>query len=430
MTTISDVAALCLLPTVLVLAAVLVATVRRLRRARAQAGDLGERVARMDAEHQALVEQWSMESEEFGFFVDVRLPAWARALEHPRLAVPGLRDPRLAGSAVDQRFERVQQQLADSVSTARSRVESAAETVVREAARSVQTLGYQVQENLAGLQEKVDDPWLAGQLLALDQLNEQQLQRLQTLAVLCDTWPGLSRQDSHLSDILAAAQSRVRDSGRIQLVNMLQSPLGVQGRVVEAVIIALAELAANALYYSRGSLAVQVTLHQVASGVCIVVDDAGLGLHSDDQAFADRMLDSRYRAPASELGDPPRIGLAACGRLAREYGFTVTVRTGNAFGGAQATILVPQALTVTIDPAQQPPSPSAPAPVRAIVDAAPAADEGGLYPRRTSRRTASHAPAESATPSPPAATPEQSAHAWAQFQQGSQHPTDPQGEHR
>ncbi|MEY9958845.1 ATP-binding protein [Streptacidiphilus sp. MAP5-52] len=430
MTAIPDAALAALLLVVLVLAPALGVTLRRLRRSRAQETEAQRQITRMQTDHQAAMAQWVLEQEEAAFFVDVRLPARAKALEHPQVAVPGLRDPRLRGSPVEERIDQIERLLDEAVRTARSRVESAAETVVREAARSVQTLAYQVQEELAGLHEKIDDPWLAGRLFVLDELNEQQLQRLQALAVLSGTWPGLSRQDSHLPDILAAAQSRVRDSGRIQLVNLLDFPLGVEGRVVEPVVITLAELAANALYYSRGTLAVQVTLHQVASGVCIVVDDAGLGLHGDDLAFADRMLHPHYRAPASELGDPPRIGLAACGRLAREYGFTVTVRTGNSYGGATATILVPQALLVSIDPAQQPPSPSAPTPARASAEPVPPPAEGGVYPQRRSRRRGEQPPSPATTPAAAVATPEQSANSWSQFQQGTRRDTDPQGEQR
>ncbi|MFC4612489.1 hypothetical protein ACFO9E_32770 [Streptomyces maoxianensis] len=71
-------------------------------------------------------------------------------------------------------------------------------------------------------------------------------------------------------------------------------------------LVAVAELLANAVHHSHGTLSVDVSLHQAESGVCIVIDDAGVGMHQDEVEFATRRLPGRHWVQLTELGDPPR----------------------------------------------------------------------------------------------------------------------------
>jgi len=390
-------------------------------RRRIRAGDSANALAKTQlhaagVQHSEVLQQWTLAAEETSHLVHRRLPALLQRLTHPHTTVPGPLHPVLSGTTLAQDFHQLEHLVTEAVTGAQHTAQSTTQAMIRDAVHTLQTRAYKAQEVLTDLQAKVDDPWLAERYLAMDELNEQQLQRLQVLASLAGTWPGLSRQDSHLPDILAAAKSRVQDAQRVQLISMLEQPVGVVGRAVEPVIIALAEFVANALSFSRGSVPVHVTLHQVAAGACIVVEDAGLGLHADMVAFATRMLDPHHRLTLSELGDPPRTGLAAIGNLAREYNFTASVQTGNRFGGAQATILIPEALLTVLDAAQQPMSPSAPLPPRS-----PAPDPGtGSFPQRRRRQPAAPAvPEPAAPPEPPQQSTGDRAQAWRSWQQGT-----------
>jgi len=316
-------------------------------------------------ELQGSADQFQALSEENRHLAAVRVPALVQRLTHHHLPVPGPLNPLFAESALAADHEAVLAGIARALADARRQVDGAAAAVMRGATSSLQALGYRQQSLISSLQLKVDDPQLAEELFALDRLNEQSLRRIQATGVLCGAWPGLNREDSHLPDILAGAQGRVEDSKRITLTNQLHRPVGVVGRVVEPLAVVVAELMANAVYYSQGTLSVRVGLHHAAHGVCVVVDDAGIGMHDDDIAFAERMMHPEHQSRLSELGDPPRAGFATIGRLAREYGFSVSVRGASQYGGVHAVVLIPQQLLVLMDETQ-PMSAMSPLPARGV----------------------------------------------------------------
>ncbi len=332
------------------------------------------------AELQGTAEQLQALAAENRYLATVRVPALVQRLTHHHLAVPGPLHPQFAETELAADHEAVLAGIARALADARRQADGAAAAVIRGATSTLQVLGYRQQSLISSLQLKADDPYLAEDLFALDRLNEQSLRRIQATGVLCGAWPGLNREDSHLPDILAGAQGRVEDSRRIALVNQLHRPIGVVGRVVEPLAVVVAELMANAVHYSQGTLSVRVGLHQAAQGVCVVVDDAGIGMHDDDIAFAERMTHPEYQGRLSELGDPPRAGFATIGRLAREYGFSVSVRGASQYGGVHAVVLIPQQLLVLMDETQ-PMSAMAPPPARGIEPThgrAPAGPDGWL----------------------------------------------------
>ena len=316
-------------------------------------------------ELQAEVDRFQALTAENQHLAEVRVPSLIQSLTYRHIPLPGPLDPEFAGSGPAADHDAVLAGIARALADARRQVDAAAAAVMRGATSSLQALGYRQQSVVSSLQLKVDDPQLAEELFALDRLNEQSLRRIQATGVLCGAWPGLNREDSHLPDILAGAQGRVEDSRRITLVNQLRRPVGAVGRVVEPLAVVVAELMANAVYYSHGSLSVRVGLHHAANGVCVVVDDAGIGMHDDDIAFAERMMHPEHQSRLSELGDPPRAGFATVGRLAREYGFSVSVRGASPYGGVHAVVLIPQHLLVLMDESQ-PMSAMAPLPARGI----------------------------------------------------------------
>ncbi|MFI9588600.1 sensor histidine kinase [Streptomyces sp. NPDC052236] len=273
--------------------------------------------------------------------VGVRLPALATYLAHRHVPVPGLLHPVFAGTHVDQLHRGALDQVAKAVAAECQRVDEAAQAVMRGATTVIQAQSYQLQSKIDDMQHRYEDPDIAEDLLELDHLNEQNLRRIQATGVLCGAWPGLTRADSHLGDIVVGAQSRIRGYHRVQVASKLELPIAVVARAVEPIAITVAELLANAVHHTHGSLAIDVSLHQVEAGACIVIDDAGVGMHADEVEFATGLLSGQQPILLTELGDPPRSGFAAIGRLVQRYGFSVSIDKPAPYGGVRAVVFIP-----------------------------------------------------------------------------------------
>lgn len=292
--------------------------------------------------------------EETQHLVSTRMPALVTHLSHQHVPVPGLKHQPFSGTEVEQLHRSVLEQLSKAVAEERERVDESAQAVMRGATTVIQAQSYQLQSKVEAMQHRYDSPDLAEDLLELDLLNEQNLRRIQATGVLCGATPGLTRLDSHLGDVVVGAQSRVRGYRRVHVTSQLTDPVGVVARAVEPIAITVSELLANAVHHSHGTLAVDVSLHQVESGACVVIDDAGVGMHADEIEFAQRMLSGRDALRLSELGDPPRSGFATIGRLVRQHGFSVSVDKPAAYGGVRAVVLIPGNLLTLLDEDQRP----------------------------------------------------------------------------
>ncbi|MBE9498623.1 sensor histidine kinase [Streptomyces sp. GKU 257-1] len=262
------------------------------------------------------------------------------------------------------------EQVSDAVTKERLRVDGAAQASMRGATTTIQALLYQLQTRLQTMQERYDDPFVAEDLLAADFLNEQALRRIQSTAIVCGAWPGLTRQNSHLGDIVVGAMSRLSGYERVQVTNQLRDPVGVVARAVEPGAVVLTELLANALHYSHPELPVAVTIQQGNRGASVIIDDAGVGMHAEELERAQRMMSGQENTLLTELGDPPKTGFAAVGQLARQYGFTTSVEP-SPYGGVRAIVHIPgDPLLTLLDEEEQPMSPMAPVP-RSNTSAAP-----------------------------------------------------------
>ncbi|MCQ9179273.1 ATP-binding protein [Streptomyces sp. IBSBF 2953] len=387
----------------------------RFRRLRAERDAADQENARLKG--------WAAENE---YLMTARLPALVTHLTHPHVPVPGLRDRALAGSSVDVAHRHVLDLVSAAVAAERERVDEAAQAVMRGATTVIQAKSLRLQTEIRELQYRFDDPLIAETAMGLDQLNEQNLRRIQATGVLCGASPGLTRADSSLSDVLKGAQSRVRAYQRIVVSNHLILPLGVVARAVEPVAVTVAELMANAVHHTHGTLPVEASCHQVESGACVVIDDAGVGMNADEVAFATRLLSGTWPVMLTELGDPPRAGFATIGRLVKQYGFSVSVDKPSPYGGVRAVVFVPGHLLTVMDEKANPPSAMAPAPRRAVPPdhgEAPNPTGGAVLPRRRKVRSQSPQPA----PSAPAAvaepadvrTPDEVSSIYRSFQTGT-----------
>ena len=293
-----------------------------------------------------------------------RVPAAARQAAHPHVAVPGPLNAQLAGSPLGLALEQVLKGLHAELAAQRTRIDAAAQAGMRGATREIQAALYRLQDALRGLQQRYDDPELAQTLFELDHENEQSLRRAQIAAVVCGAWVGLAREESHLVDAVTGGQARLAGYRRVRVHNHLAAGTALVSHAVEPVAIIVAELLDNALRHSAPDTDVVVNLEEVHHGVCVTVDDAGLGMTQDERARAQRLVAGSEPILLTELGDPPRMGLAAIGQLTRQFDLGVDLSSPSPYGGVRAVLRVDSHLLTLIDPAELPPAVSAPRPTR------------------------------------------------------------------
>ncbi|GLW08026.1 hypothetical protein Misp01_31560 [Microtetraspora sp. NBRC 13810] len=375
----------------------------------------------------------------------VRIPALLTRLRHPHIVVPGPASEDLAGSALGRAHQEILEAIAHGVQEERELVDGTAQGIVRAAMSRVQALALRAQDLLNDVQQRYGDdarPELVRALLALDKHNELTIGRVQTTAIACGAPTGLSRDDTYLVDLTMGAIARVENfEHRIDRpVNNLRRRVGVAARAAEPVLFIVANLLANAVHFTNATMKIAVTLHESDTGALIIIDDAGVGLNEEQYARAHHLLEGKHPVLLSDLGNPPRTGWAAIGRLVAEHGVGVSVQP-SPFGGVRAVLNVPAALLVEM-PEGSRPSAVAPEPVRSRSQtpprAEPAAAIDGL-PQRVRR-----APAQrTGSPVGGAASisPEEARTAWTAYQAGAEagrrdatltrppsHPvTDPEG---
>ncbi|MEU1138276.1 ATP-binding protein, partial [Streptomyces sp. NPDC005885] len=392
-------------------ALVLGAGLLRSRRQRAlQREEIAELRDRLDGVQAALaaeVEHLAMQ----------RVPAAARQLTHTRVAVPGPAQPQFIGSPLGIALENVLSALRSELTAQRTRVDAAAQAGMRGATREIQAALYRLQDALRTLQQRYDDPELTQTLFMLDHENEQSLRRAQVAAVVCGAWVGLAREESHLVEAVTGGQARLAGYHRVRVHNHLEAGTALVSHAVEPVAIIVAELLDNALRHSAPDTDVVVNLEHVHHGACVTVDDAGLGMTQDERDHARRMVAGSDPILLTDLGDPPRMGFAAIGRLTRQFDLGVDVSSPSPYGGVRAVLRIDSHLLSRIDPERQPPAASAPRSTRratapahsygserdvragAEVSGHQAVPDAGGLPRRR-RRTPGGAPAAPEAPLP------------------------------
>ncbi|WP_256984258.1 ATP-binding protein [Streptomyces sp. XY006] len=344
-----------------------------------------------------------------------RVPAAARQAAHPHVTVPGPLNPQLTDTPLGLALEQVLKGVHTELAAQRTRIDAAAQAGMRGATREIQAALYRLQDALRGLQQRYDDPELAQTLFELDHENEQSLRRAQVAAVVCGAWVGLAREESHLVDAVTGGQARLAGYRRVRVHNHLETGTALVSHAVEPVAIIVAELLDNALRHSAPDTEVVVNLEAVHHGVCVTVDDAGLGMSQDERARAQRMVAGDEPILLTDLGDPPRMGLAAVGQLTRQFDLSVDLSSPSPYGGVRAVLRIDSHLLTRIDPEERPPAAGAPRSTRAARGtggsarpAAPAAPTPATPAPATpaGAATAAAAPARATAPEPRGATPD------------------------
>jgi anti-sigma regulatory factor (Ser/Thr protein kinase) len=339
---------------------------QRLRQAERQAQESAELLREARAQHDLV-------RAETEHLIAKRIPALLAHLRTPHVIVPGVQNPALAGTDIDRQHRALLDALTRGIREEGERIDEAAQAVIRGAMSRVQTQALRAQDLLADVQQRYsgdEHTALLREVLGLDMFNELIIRRVQVTGIACGATPGLSRDDTYLVDLMVGAISRVENfEQRIEgPANHLRRRIGVAARAAESILFITAELLANAVHHSYGTLKVTIAVHETNNGAAIVIDDAGVGLNEDQYARATRLLSGTQPTRLVDLGNPPHTGWAAIGRQVAHYGVQVTVKK-SAFGGVQAVLNIPTALLVEM-PEESRPSVLAPEPVRVAIPAA------------------------------------------------------------
>ncbi|MFD3943854.1 ATP-binding protein [Streptomyces sp. NPDC058579] len=309
-----------------------------------------------------------------------------------------------------------------SVEDEKDRAQESTKSVLKSAMRTLQGLAAEQQLVISGLQNKYGDSVILRDLLEIDHTNSQFGRRAQSIAVLCDGWLGRHREIASVYDVVRSAQGRIRHFRRVEILS--QVDFGITSRAVEPVALALAELLDNATSYSSPDTVVEINIRTVPKGICIVVDDAGVGMNDEERVRAEKLLSTERVSGVSGLGSPPQFGFAVIGVLCERFGFEVSVDSSSPYGGVRGVLLLPHDLLTgmperkapqPVAPAAAVPEPSGPAPVVA----AAATTDDGLPKRRRKRPMTIVSGGDQSAPAPSRSGAETAAIMGA-FQRGTQ----------
>ncbi|AWW43098.1 histidine kinase [Streptomyces sp. AS58] len=305
-----------------------------------------------------------------------------------------------------------------SVQAAQERAEEETKTVLKSAMRTLQGLAAEQQLVLSRLQSKYGDSAMLQDLLEIDHTNSQFGRRAQSIAVLCDGWLGGRRDTASVFDVVRSAQGRIRHFRRVEILS--QVDFGITSRAVEPVALALAELLDNATSYSSPDTVVEINIRTVPKGLCVIVDDAGVGMSNEERVRAEKLLSSERATGVAGLGNPPQFGFAVIGLLSERFGFEASVDSSSPYGGVRAVVLLPHDLLTAMPekkaPAAAPAARTDGGPEAALT--APASDDG--LPRRRRKRPMAIVPGSSSPARSAGRSDAEQAQIMGAFQRGTQ----------
>ncbi|MFI0903075.1 ATP-binding protein [Streptomyces sioyaensis] len=285
-------------------------------------------------------------------------PVAATAIIRGRKKISELRAEK---AELKQHYANLEHHYTEAVEEAKDRAEEATKTTLKAAMRTLQGLASEQQLAISKLQETYGEHKILQDLLDIDHMNSQFARRAQSIAVLCDGWLGRRRHNASLYDVVRSAKGRIRHFTRVEIRS--QSNFAIVSRAVEPVALVLAELLDNATSYSAPETMIEINIRPVPKGVCIVVDDAGVGMNEEEKARAAQLLSSENSASVSSLGNPPQFGFTVMGVLAARYGFTVSVDSTSPYGGVRAVVLLPDDLLTSLHEPEESPAVAASAPL-------------------------------------------------------------------
>ncbi|MCX4671895.1 ATP-binding protein [Streptomyces sp. NBC_01381] len=356
------------------------------------------------------------------------VPAAATLVVRQRRAIRALRqerqqseasnaDLRSQYAALEASLVELRSSYDEIVRQAKEEAENATKTVLKSAMRTLQGLAAEQQKAISQLQQKYGDSAVLRDMLDIDHMNSQFGRRAQSIAVLCQGWLGRQRDPASVYDVIRSAQGRIRHFPRVEILSQIN--FAVTSRAVEPVALAVAELLDNATSYSAPETVVEINVRTVPSGICIVIDDAGVGMNEEEKTHASSLLSGARAASVSDLGNPPQFGFAVIGALCARYDFSVTVDTASPYGGVRAVVLLPKDLLTSMPEPKPTAAPTDPV-SNGSEPEAPATTADGL-PKRRRKRTMSVVPSGEPPARQPARSSSETASILGAFQRGTEH---------
>lgn len=261
-------------------------------------------------------------------------------------------------------------------------------SVLKGAARFLQSLAAEQTTLLDGVQREYGGHAVLSDLMDITHANAQMARKAQGIAVMCGAPLGRRNQPASVYDVVRSAQSQIRNFQRVEI--MQPSGIALKASAVAPVALAVAELLDNAASFSQADAPIEVTFRQAQKNLCIVIDDAGVGMGDEDRQRASALLSGEGLPRLSQLGTQPKFGFPVIGLIARQHGFTVDVTGVSRYGGVRAVVLLPEELWTmeeTLPPATEAPVST----IRPMETGRSARTAGGL-PKRGSRMSPTGVP--------------------------------------
>jgi hypothetical protein len=307
---------------------------------------LADRAVSLEGRLAAAEQRLDVVQREFQHLVERRLPTLVDvvAREHSGVSVPGLVGQELVGTSVEACHQAVLDLCQEAVTVTRESVALASRAAVRDTLDEAQTFLIRCQMKAVDEMDKYPQGMAYHQsLMDLDHLVTLAVHTVQRTRILTGSWPGLQRADCTVREIIESARGRTDAYQRIAYTyEPATGELWVEGRAVEPVTVALTELLGNALGYSEGKVSAEV--QQTQTGLCVVVDDRGLGMSTYQRQEAARRLSQQEVLDVTTLPDTLHLGFPVIGRLAGEYGFHADVSSTSPYGGVRAVLRIPREL--------------------------------------------------------------------------------------
>ncbi|MFS4096083.1 ATP-binding protein [Streptomyces sp. AF1A] len=249
-------------------------------------------------------------------------------------------DGQLAALHVELNQHRTEH--AKTIQEAEEAAEDSTKAVLKGSARFLQSLAAEQLTLLEEIQRKYGGHSVLGDLLEVSHANAQMARKAQGIAVMCGAPLGRRSRAASVYDVVRSAQGQIRNFRRVEI--MQQTGFALKASAVSPVALAVAELLDNAASFSQQGSPIEVTFQRVQKNLCIVIDDAGVGMNDEERQKASALLSGEYRPRLSQLGNQPKFGFPVIGLLAQQYGFRVDVTGVSRYGGVRAVVLLPEEL--------------------------------------------------------------------------------------
>ncbi|MEU8934326.1 ATP-binding protein [Streptomyces sp. NPDC048409] len=249
-------------------------------------------------------------------------------------------DAQLVSLQEEMRRQTEDQEL--SVLLAEEAAEERTKAVLKASANFLQSLAAEQSTLLEEIQRKYGGHPVLSDLLEVSHANAQMVRKAQGIAVVCGAPPGRRGRPASVYDVVRNAQGQIRHFRRVQI--MQQTGLVLKASAVSPVALAVAELLDNAASFSRQNAPIEVTFQRVRTNLCVVIDDAGVGMSDEERHRAAVLLSGEHVPRLGQFGGQPKFGFPVIGLLARQYGFRVDVSGVSRYGGLRAVVLVPETL--------------------------------------------------------------------------------------